>query len=305
MSEKYHIDINGNPAKCAAKKRECPRGGSESHYSSQEEALEAIAKEQGSSIPKLQTKPKKPKMLQESIDKYEAYKKQWNDRWDETYKRFNRDRELPSEKQRRFEEIRKNQAPGDTSDGAWYEGNPDGSVNIPAGTYYYVSLDGWRADDLDNPDNDAELSKRLDKWSDQAYAGTPPGTANGAYFNGKPSFIFTSIGMGHNHGYDGEILMHEDLFNEMKKKNAIGGLDLYGAPRVTVEKETQVYGFLGDPSKVPPVIYDYDDKGEELTPEVEECLDNDEHPSKACFYAREIVSGNSTTLSQYKALHYY
>lgn len=35
---KYHIDINGVPAPCEAEDRTCPRGGSQNHYSSLEEA---------------------------------------------------------------------------------------------------------------------------------------------------------------------------------------------------------------------------------------------------------------------------
>lgn len=36
--QKYHIDINGVPAECFASERTCPRGGSQNHYSSLEEA---------------------------------------------------------------------------------------------------------------------------------------------------------------------------------------------------------------------------------------------------------------------------
>lgn len=38
MSKKYHIDINGLPVLCHAQIRQCPRGNSQNHYSSLEEA---------------------------------------------------------------------------------------------------------------------------------------------------------------------------------------------------------------------------------------------------------------------------
>lgn len=45
MSAKYHINNEGNVARCNAKTRPCPFGGSEKHFSSQEEAEDARNRE--------------------------------------------------------------------------------------------------------------------------------------------------------------------------------------------------------------------------------------------------------------------
>lgn len=38
MANKFHIDINGNPAPCTAELRECPRGNSDQHFDTMVEA---------------------------------------------------------------------------------------------------------------------------------------------------------------------------------------------------------------------------------------------------------------------------
>lgn len=42
MTTKFHISISGEPAKCDATYVQCPRGGAESHYASEEDAQKAF-----------------------------------------------------------------------------------------------------------------------------------------------------------------------------------------------------------------------------------------------------------------------
>lgn len=45
---KYHLKENGDPARCRAKLRACPRGGEADHYSSKDEARAAYEAKLGS-----------------------------------------------------------------------------------------------------------------------------------------------------------------------------------------------------------------------------------------------------------------
>lgn len=72
MSQQFHINKHGVPAPCRARKGNCPFGGSESHYSSKEEAQRAADKQNEKKfgiLPRNNEIKEKPKILTHKIAK--------------------------------------------------------------------------------------------------------------------------------------------------------------------------------------------------------------------------------------------
>lgn len=204
---------------------------------------------------------KTPDSLQQSpegIERFQAYRKQWESAWAETYMRhYNQTPEEHLNDQQR-EALAARRTPG-TYDGAWIAPQDDGGMAVPAGDYVFVSSDGWY--DYGSEDHD---DSGAGKWEAQALEGTPPGAVGGAYLEGKPAFFLTAMGMGRNHGYDGEILVPRATYEKLQGE----GYFEEGGEDVHVKRDTVIYGYMGNPKDAPVGLYDWDENGE-VSPEAD------------------------------------
>lgn len=184
----------------------------------------------------------------EGVNRFRAYRDQWNDAWAKAYQRHygqTTEEHLSKESRAALEARSK---PG-TYDGAWIKPQDDGGMAVPAGEYVFVSSDGWHSSE-----SDKHYESGADKWEIQALEGTPPGTVGGAYLEGKPAFFLTSMSMGENHGYDGEILVPKETFDSL---SARGYFNEDSGIEITVGKDTVIYGDLGNPKDAPQGLYDW------------------------------------------------
>lgn len=222
-----------------------------------------------------------PDILQESpegIERFQAYRKQWNDAWDAIYLHYYGQTSAERHCSYRRESLEARSKPG-TYDGAWIEPQDDGGMAVPAGDYVFVSSDGWY--DYGSEEHQGSGPER---WQDQALEGTPPGTVGGAYLEGKPAFFLTAMGMGRNHGYDGELLVPEEAYEKLRAK----GYFQETGTAVHIERDTVIYGYLGNPKSAPLGLYDWDEDGE-LSPEAEAVYDM-ETSAKGSIFDHPFVS---------------
>lgn len=197
------------------------------------------------------------KQSPEGVDRFQAYKEQWNSSWEKTYKQYYNQMEEERRTPQQRAALADRSTPG-TYDGAWVKPQDDGGMAIPAGEYVWASSDGWDNDEVHS-------GSGAEKWSSQALEGTPPGTVGGAYLDGKPAFFLTSMSMGENHGYDGEILVPKETYNRLSQK----GYFKDGGTEVSVKRDTVIYGDLGNPKDAPKGLYSWKSDYNSVSPEAE------------------------------------
>lgn len=252
----YHISKNGEPGVCKAKKDACPLGGEHGSKEQIQKESERIFAEKFNHIPTSSNLPVQLRETKEGIELFETYKKKWKDQINTTFEKYygKSADEFYADSEKEAREARSVKG---NYDGAWIEPNADGSISIPAGDYVFFSADGWRNDS--SYEEDPEKTNSLDKWRNQAWLDTAPGTVGGAYLDGKPSYFVSSWGMGQNHGYDGEILMSKDSYDKLIEEGKItADTDFYGTADVKVERDTKFYGDLGNPALSPKDMYMWD-----------------------------------------------
>lgn len=282
----YHISKNGEPGICKAEKDACPLGGEHGTKEQIQAESEKRFAEKFKHIPTTTNYPEELRETKAGIERFEGYKKQWLDvvakSRDAYIKRHSENTRLNAivlndvalsdtmEKETLAARSRKG-----NFDGAWIQPNADGSMNIPAGDYVYISTDGWRKDS--SYEEDRTKTNSLDKWQNQVYQDTPPGAVGGAYLDGKPSYFLSAWSMGQNHGYDGEMLLSKYTYDKLIKEDKID-VSLYPVTDVKVEKDTKMYGYLGNPALAPKGLYTWEDYNEEPTetsPEAEDIFGGD------------------------------
>jgi len=193
-----------------------------------------VAKTGAQASPKLQKTVDELKLTPEGADRFQAYKAQWQQFWGKL---------TPGVRPERAAALEARKTPG-VYDGAWIEPREDGSMEIPAGDYVLVA-EGLFVDDAEEPGVDA--------WNVQALVTTPPGTVGGAYLEGKPAYFLTSANMGDNHGYDGDALLPRETYDRLLERGVIDDT----GDSIKVEKDTVLYGELGNPKLAPEKAYDW------------------------------------------------
>jgi|SRR5699024_162156 len=247
---RYHISDNGEPAICHATVKPCPKGQDSPHFDSKEDAQNYV-ESQNTTLTSVTKKSSRPNS--KSIKKHEDYVNSWKERWNQIYLRHYNETWEDMQKRTGRDLVLEDRKNKGTYDGAWYPTDPDGANHIKAGEYYFVS-----ADSIDFYKNES-----IEKWQNQAWAGTPPGEANGAYLDGKPAYFIAASDMGSNHGYDGEVLFEKDTYKKLKETGIITTDDL--SSKVTVTKDTKFYGYRGNPEEIPDTAVSYD--ADQLAPE--------------------------------------
>lgn len=252
MSGRFHLGEDG-PRPCRAKQGNCPlkdEEGNQVPHGSEDEMVALQEKQLGETygvmpegarrgaLPAVanESLPVELQVTEEGVERYRAWAEAYRDRWDAHYRSVGREDQMKGDSQVAA-------LAGITKDGAPYPSREDGSVVLEAGDYVMISSDGWYSTDA--PESDHE---DLNAWVKGAWDQPVPGCPSGAYLQGKPAFLLASMGLGENHGYDGEILLPRSTWEAIKDRPGVSaGDDMYPATFLRVEQDTVIYGELGNP----------------------------------------------------------
>lgn len=272
---KFHITDNG-PRPCNASKRPCPVGGD--HFDSTEKAEQAFEARFTDYLGGKKSQSEALQVTPEGAERFKNYRAQWSQSWDNSYRVEGLGEsyaDIVIAKKAAIKATRNNFS---TENGAWVKETADGGAPIPAGDYVYVSTDGWAPFDQSDEPESIAFDGEVQKWADQVYCDTPPGGVGGAYFDGKPSYLLTSMTMGENHGYDGEMLIEKSAFEKLSKAGYFDTADMYETTAVQVTQDTVLYGDLGSASHAPADLFEYQKDEDKISPEAGDVLWGDKTP---------------------------